>query len=147
MSILKVIHDRNAGMMPEVYKELTEEEMAGRILKIKKKFGARLFIPGHHYQKDEVIQFADATGDSLQLAQVAQKNKKAEYIVFCGVHFMAETADMLTSDEQIVVLPDMRAGCSMADMANMRQTNRAWEEPDEAVWRYGHSAHICQFDS
>ena len=73
MSILKVIHDRNAGMMPEVYKELTEEEMAGRILKIKKKFGARLFIPGHHYQKDEVIQFADATGDSLQLAQVAQK--------------------------------------------------------------------------
>lgn len=128
MSILNLIHDRNAGMMPELYKELTEEEMAGRILKIKKKFGERLFIPGHHYQKDEVIQFADATGDSLQLAQVAQKNKKAEYIVFCGVHFMAETADMLTSDEQIVVLPDMRAGCSMADMANMQQTNRAWEE-------------------
>ncbi|MED2940903.1 quinolinate synthase NadA [Bacillus swezeyi] len=128
MSILNLINDTNAGMMPDHYKELTDEEMVQRILRIKKKYGEKLFIPGHHYQKDEVIQFADATGDSLQLAQVAQRNKKAEYIAFCGVHFMAETADMLTSEEQVVVLPDMRAGCSMADMANMQQTNRAWDE-------------------
>lgn len=115
-------------MMPDSYKELPDEEMKKRILHIKKKYGEKLFIPGHHYQKDEVIQFADATGDSLQLAQVAQQNNKAEYIAFCGVHFMAETADMLTENDQVVVLPDMRAGCSMADMANMQQTNKAWEK-------------------
>ena len=93
-----------------------------------KKNGETLFIPGHHYQKDEVVQFSDAAGDSLQLAQVAASNKKAKYIVFCGVHFMAETADMLTTDDQIVILPDMRAGCSMADMADIEQTERAWKE-------------------
>ncbi|EME75150.1 quinolinate synthase NadA [Bacillus sonorensis] len=128
MSIVNLINHTNGSMMPEYYKKLAEEDMKERIRRIKKKYGEKLFIPGHHYQKDEVIQFADATGDSLQLAQVAQQNKKAEYIVFCGVHFMAETADMLTAKEQVVVLPDMRAGCSMADMANIRQTNRAWEE-------------------
>ena len=90
--------------------------------------GKMLFIPGHHYQKDEVVQFSDAAGDSLQLAQVAASNKDAKYIVFCGVHFMAETADMLTTDDQIVILPDMRAGCSMADMADIEQTERAWKE-------------------
>ena len=93
-----------------------------------KKNGETLFIPGHHYQKDEVVQFSDAAGDSLQLAQVATSNKEAKYIVFCGVHFMAETADMLTTDEQVVILPDMRAGCSMADMADIEQTERAWKE-------------------
>ena len=90
-----------------------------------------LFIPGHHYQKDEVIQFADATGDSLQLAQLSAENKEAEFIVFCGVHFMAETADILTNDNQKVYLPDMRAGCSMADMADIHQTERAWEKLQE----------------
>ena len=93
-----------------------------------KKNGETLFIPGHHYQKDEVVQFSDAAGDSLQLAQVAASNKDAKYIVFCGVHFMAETADMLTTDDQIVILPDMRAGCSMADMADIEQTEIAWKE-------------------
>ena len=97
-------------------------------MKLKRKLAAILFIPGHHYQKDEVVQFADATGDSLQLAQVAASNKEAKYIVFCGVHFMAETADMLTTDESKGILPDMRAGCSMADMADIEQTERAWEE-------------------
>ena len=77
-----------------------------------------------HYQRDEVIQFADVTGDSLQLAQVAQQNQSAEFIVFCGVHFMAETADMLTNHKQKVILPDLRAGCSMADMATITQTEK-----------------------
>src|SRR5699024_7527271 len=95
------------------------------------KFGSKLFIPGHHYQKDEVIQFADVTGDSLKLAQVSAKNKEAEYIVFCGVHFMAETADILTGNEQKVILPDMRAGCSMADMADINQTERGWKVMQE----------------
>src|SRR5699024_1995127 len=94
----------------------------------KEKMGSRLFIPAHHYQKDEVVQFADATGDSLQLAQLCEKNKNAEVIVFCGVHFMAETADILTTDEQKVLLPDMRAGCSLADMADIEQTERCWGE-------------------
>ena len=88
---------------------------------------ANYIIPGHHYQKDEVIQFADAAGDSLQLAQLCAANEQAEHIVFCGVHFMAETADILTGSHQTVYLPDMRAGCSMADMANIYQTDRAWE--------------------
>ncbi|ALF11654.1 quinolinate synthase NadA [Parageobacillus thermoglucosidasius] len=112
--------------MPENYKTMSINEMEERVRAIKKRFGKRLFIPGHHYQKDEVIQFADATGDSLQLAQMAAQNSEAEYIVFCGVHFMAETADILTGDYQKVILPDMRAGCSMADMADIAQVERAW---------------------
>jgi len=123
MSILEVMRGEH-GMMPEHYKRLSVEEMEQRVREIKQRFGSRLLIPGHHYQKDEVIQFADITGDSLQLAQ---RITDAEFIVFCGVHFMAETADMLSSSSQVVVLPDMRAGCSMADMANMQQTEVAWE--------------------
>ena len=123
MSILEVMRGEH-GMMPEHYKRLSVEEMEQRVRDIKQRFGSRLLIPGHHYQKDEVIQFADITGDSLQLAQ---RITDAEFIVFCGVHFMAETADMLSSPSQVVVLPDMRAGCSMADMANMQQTEVAWE--------------------
>ncbi|MDO7905560.1 quinolinate synthase NadA [Paenibacillus sp. JX-17] len=126
MSIFEALKG-GRGMMPERYKQLSKEEMEQRVSEIKHKLGSRLLIPGHHYQKDEVIQFADITGDSLQLAQLAQQNSSAEYIVFCGVHFMAETADMLTTPSQTVVLPDMRAGCSMADMANMQQTEVAWE--------------------
>ena len=124
MSILDFV-EKNS-LLPEKYKNMSIEEMEARIKEIKEKFGDKLYIPGHHYQKDEVIQFADATGDSLQLAQEAAKNRNAEYIVFCGVHFMAETADILTEDNQIVVLPDMRAGCSMADMADIDQTEKAW---------------------
>ncbi|MGG6431077.1 quinolinate synthase NadA [Anoxybacillus sp. D401a] len=124
MNVLQLMQQHDA--MPETYKHLSVEEMEQRVARVKRELGTRLFIPGHHYQKDEVIQFADATGDSLQLAQVAAKNKEAEYIVFCGVHFMAETADILTSDEQVVILPDMRAGCSMADMAEIEQVERAW---------------------
>lgn len=119
---------QNNKMLPEKYRTMERTDMERRICDIKEKLGDKLFIPGHHYQKDEVIQFADSIGDSLQLAQVAAANKKAEHIVFCGVHFMAETADMLTTDEQAVYLPDMRAGCSMADMADIYQTEEAWKE-------------------
>ncbi|MDL5375640.1 quinolinate synthase NadA [Exiguobacterium mexicanum] len=116
------------GTMPALYAELTVEQMEQRIKAIKARLGSRLFLPAHHYQKDEVVQFADATGDSLQLARLAEQMNEAEFIVFCGVHFMAETADMLTRDDQLVILPDMRAGCSMADMADIDQTEIAWEE-------------------
>ncbi|WP_243386188.1 quinolinate synthase NadA [Bacillus kexueae] len=126
MSVMDLLEFEKQEMMPESYKERTTEELEQRVREIKQKFGRRLFIPGHHYQKDEVIQFADVTGDSLQLAQVAAANDDAEYIVFCGVHFMAETADMLTGEHQKVILPDMRAGCSMADMATITQTEKAW---------------------
>jgi quinolinate synthase len=89
--------------------------------------GDRAFILGHHYQRDEVIQFADETGDSFKLAQRAAARPEAEYVVFCGVHFMAESADILTGDHQQVVLPDLAAGCSMADMATFDQVEQAWE--------------------
>lgn len=114
------------GMLPDQYRQMAQEDMEARVREIKKEMGKSLFIPGHHYQKDEVVQFADAVGDSLQLAQVSAANREAEHIVFCGVHFMAETADILTSEKQTVYLPDMRAGCSMADMADIYQTERAW---------------------
>ncbi|WP_281659474.1 quinolinate synthase NadA [Halobacillus sp. Cin3] len=114
--------------LPERYKRMADEELEERIIRVKQDWGRRLFIPGHHYQKDEVIQFADARGDSLKLAQLSATQHDAEAIVFCGVHFMAETADLLTREDQHVFLPDMRAGCSMADMADIRQTERAWEQ-------------------
>lgn len=125
---MNLIEQALATTLPEKYKEMTTEEMVKRIWEVKKNLGSRLFIPGHHYQREEVIQFSDATGDSLQLAQICAENREAEFIVFCGVHFMAETADILTNDEQKVILPDMRAGCSMADMANIDQTNIAWDK-------------------
>ncbi|MBF0706392.1 quinolinate synthase NadA [Alkalihalobacillus hwajinpoensis] len=124
MSILDALKRSNG--LPDRYKELSDQEMVEKITAIKAEMGERLYLPAHHYQKDEVVQFADDTGDSLQLAQLAARNKKAEAIVFCGVHFMAETADILTEEDQTVILPDMRAGCSMADMANIHQTERAW---------------------
>ncbi|MCA1318775.1 quinolinate synthase NadA [Bacillus tianshenii] len=126
MNILDLMKKDNK-MLPSRYLDMSREEMRERVLEIKRKLGADLFIPGHHYQKDEVIEFADATGDSLQLAQAAA-NTTASFIVFCGVHFMAETADILTKENQVVILPDMRAGCSMADMADIHQTERAWEK-------------------
>ncbi len=129
MSILEMMDE--TVTIPDRYKEMSTEEMENRIREIKEKFGTRLYIPGHHYQKDEVIQFADDTGDSLKLAQLSANNELAEYIVFCGVHFMAETADILTNDNQKVLLPDMRAGCSMADMADIEQTERAWVKLQE----------------
>jgi quinolinate synthase len=101
---------------------LVERARAARAL-----LGDRAFILGHHYQRDEVIQFADETGDSFKLAQRAAARPEAEYVVFCGVHFMAESADILTADHQQVVLPDLGAGCSMADMASFDQVEEAWD--------------------
>ena len=98
----------------------------------KAKLGERVFVLGHHYQRDEVIQFADVTGDSFKLAREAAARPDAEFIVFCGVHFMAESADILTSDAQKVILPDLAAGCSMADMAALPQVERAWDVLSDA---------------
>lgn len=125
MAILDLIN--NSEQILQGYKSLSQTQMAERVWQIKETFGNKLFLPAHHYQKDEVIQFADAIGDSLQLAQIASQNTQADYIVFCGVHFMAETADMLTKTTQSVILPDMRAGCTMADMANLTQLEKAWD--------------------
>jgi len=113
--------------LPEKYKHLSVNEMKERIHEIKQSYDNKLFIPAHHYQKDEIVEFSDTTGDSLQLAQLCEKNKDAEVIVFCGVHFMAETADILTGENQKVLLPDLRAGCSLADMADIHQTEKCWE--------------------
>ena len=98
-----------------------------RAREAKAALGERVFVLGHHYQRDEVIQFADVTGDSFKLAREAAARPDAEFIVFCGVHFMAESADILTSDAQKVVLPDLAAGCSMADMAVLEQVEQAWD--------------------
>lgn len=105
-----------------------EEELCDRIAERKRELGDRLLILGHHYQQDAVYQFADATGDSLKLARFAAEARDRKYIVFCGVHFMAESADILTADDQIVILPDLRAGCPMADMASRAEVEWAWQE-------------------
>ncbi|GII60023.1 quinolinate synthase A [Sphaerisporangium krabiense] len=105
----------------------SDPELVARAERAKAALGDRLFVLGHHYQRDEVIRFADVTGDSFKLAREAAARPGAEYIVFCGVHFMAESADILTGDDQKVVLPDMAAGCSMADMATFDQVEEAWD--------------------
>jgi quinolinate synthase len=110
----------------------SDPHLVERARAAKAALGDRVFILGHHYQRDEVIQFADVTGDSFKLAEAAADRPEADYIVFCGVHFMAESADILTSERQAVVLPDLAAGCSMADMATAAQVARAWESLEDA---------------
>src|SRR4051794_12698681 len=105
----------------------SDPSLVARALAAKEALGPRVFVLGHHYQRDEVIQFADVTGDSFKLAREAAARPDAEFIVFCGVHFMAESADILTTDAQKVILPDLAAGCSMADMAQLQQVEAAWE--------------------
>jgi quinolinate synthase len=117
--------------LPERYLRLSDDEMDARIAEAKRILGARVVILGHHYQRDEVIRFADFTGDSLKLARAAASRGAAEYIVFCGVHFMAESADILRGPHQKVVLPDLAAGCSMADMAAPDQLDMCWRELGE----------------
>src|SRR3989454_8635414 len=107
--------------LPERYLGLSDDEMNARIGAAKATLGRRLLILGHHYQRDEVIKFADYTGDSFKLARQVVKHPDAEFIVFCGVHFMAESADVLSAPYQQVMLPDLAAGCSMADMAEPEQ--------------------------
>ncbi|MDQ0340149.1 quinolinate synthase [Caldalkalibacillus uzonensis] len=117
----------SSSISPEMFYQWPVDEMEARVRVIKQALGDQLVILGHHYQKDEVFQFADFTGDSLKLAQLAAQQHQASYIVFCGVHFMAETADILTSENQTVILPDLKAGCSMADMADDEQVEECWE--------------------
>ncbi|WP_091350093.1 quinolinate synthase NadA [Micromonospora rhizosphaerae] len=105
----------------------SDPDLVARAAAAKATLGTKVFVLGHHYQRDEVIQFADVTGDSFKLAREAAARPDAEYIVFCGVHFMAESADILTSDAQKVILPDLAAGCSMADMAVLSQVETAWD--------------------
>jgi quinolinate synthase len=114
--------------LPPEYVTLAPEELDARIAAAKQRLGSRLFILGHHYQRDEIIKFADARGDSFKLSQLAAQQKDAEFIVFCGVHFMAESADILTGPHQKVILPNMAAGCSMADMAPTDDVLDCWEQ-------------------
>jgi quinolinate synthase len=112
-----------AGEVPDA----SDPELVSRARVARAALGDRAIILGHHYQRDEVIDFADITGDSFKLAQAAQQQEKAEFVIFCGVHFMAESADILTSDKQQVILPDLAAGCSMADMATASQVDACWK--------------------
>jgi quinolinate synthase len=113
--------------LAERYTGASADDLARRIGAAKEALGDRLFILGHHYQRDEIIRWADARGDSYRLSVLAQQRPEAELIVFCGVHFMAESADVLTGDHQTVILPDLNAGCSMADMADIDEVEEAWE--------------------
>jgi len=110
----------------------SDPDLVARARAAKEALGDKVFVLGHHYQRDEVIQFADVTGDSFKLARDAAGRPEAEYIVFCGVHFMAESADILTGAAQQVILPDLAAGCSMADMARINQVENAWDAMVEA---------------
>jgi quinolinate synthase len=110
----------------------SDPDLVDRARAAKARLGERVFVLGHHYQRDEVIEFADVTGDSFKLARDAAARPQAEYIVFCGVHFMAESADILTADDQRVILPDLAAGCSMADMASAEQVAECWDVLTEA---------------
>ncbi len=122
----------------DFYDAISEGECDARIRAAKEKLGKRVVILGHHYQRDEVFRHADFSGDSLKLSRLAASSD-AEFIVFCGVHFMAEVADILSRPEQVSILPDLAAGCSMADMANLAKVERAWRElaevldPDEHI--------------
>jgi quinolinate synthase len=119
--------------LPERYLGLSDEEMDRRIAAAKATLGRRLVILGHHYQRDEVIQFADYIGDSYKLAGQVSKHPDAEFIVFCGVHFMAESADVLSAAHQQVILPDLAAGCSMADMAAPDQLEQCWADLEQML--------------
>ena len=114
------------------FAEIDEAEIDARIRVAKEQLGERVVILGHHYQREEVFRHADIAGDSLKLSRMAAQSN-AEYIVFCGVHFMAEVADILSRPEQISILPDLAAGCSMADMANLAKVERAWRELNEVL--------------
>jgi quinolinate synthase len=114
--------------LPDDYTRATDDDLVERISAAKRALGDRLVILGHHYQRDEVIRWADAVGDSFKLARFAADNHRATDIVFCGVHFMAESADVLTADHQRVMLPDLNAGCSMADMADLEQVEDSWDQ-------------------
>ena len=126
--------------MPRRPARAVRPDLVERARAAKAALGDRVFVLGHHYQRDEVIQFADVTGDSFKLAREAAARPEAEYIVFCGVHFMAESADILTGRDQQVVLPDLAAGCSMADMATLDQVEERWDALTDAGVADAHRA-------
>lgn len=119
--------------IPLFYAEMSGEELDRRIAAAREMLGERLVILGHHYQRDEIIQYADFRGDSFKLAQLAAARPQADYIVFCGVHFMAESADILSGTHQKVILPNPAAGCSMADMANIAEVEECWQTLHETL--------------
>jgi quinolinate synthase len=119
--------------LPQEYADLSTEEADARIEAAKAALGSRLVILGHHYQRDEIIRHADYRGDSYKLAKDASRHPEADFIVFCGVHFMAESADILTGDDQKVILPNLAAGCSMADMANLFQVRNCWRQLEQTL--------------
>jgi quinolinate synthase len=118
--------------IPREFAELAAQQLVERVAVAREKLGSKLIVLGHHYQREDIIQFADFRGDSFKLAQWASHNTEADYIVFCGVHFMAEAADILSAPHQKVVLPNMAAGCSMADMADPEDVYACWEELEDA---------------
>src|SRR5436309_15345898 len=129
-----MLTERAAGLLAvEPHAGVSEGEAVARVPEVRRRLGTGVLILGHHYQRDEVIQFADLTGDSYGLARQASRRHESKYIVFCGVHFMAESADILAAPHQRVVLPDLTAGCSMADMAEVEQVEMAWEEMADAL--------------
>jgi quinolinate synthase len=119
--------------IPERYRDMAPDDVVRRIAAAKAALGSRLVILGHHYQRDEIIRWADFRGDSFKLSQQAAARREADYIVFCGVHFMAESADILAADHQRVILPNLAAGCSMADMADEAQVLSCWTQLDRAL--------------
>jgi quinolinate synthase len=116
------------GALPQEYRDASEDELHDRIVAAKETLGERVVVLGHFYQREEVVRHADYIGDSFQLAGFARQHPDAEAIVFCGVHFMAETADLLSQPQQAVILPNLAAGCSMADMADIDQVEECWEQ-------------------
>ena len=126
------LHTERGVECPGILPAPSDPTLVDRARAAKQTLGERVFVLGHHYQRDEVIEFADVTGDSFKLAKQAAARPDAPWIVFCGVHFMAESADILTTDEQTVILPDLAAGCSMADMAAIAQVEDCWDELTEA---------------
>ena len=119
--------------LPVEVLRVTPEDTQDRITEARQRLGKRLVVLGHHYQRDEVIRHADFTGDSFKLAQLAATRPEADYIVFCGVHFMAESADILSADHQQVILPDLTAGCTMADMAETDQVDECWDQVTSVI--------------
>ncbi|MBX5457909.1 MAG: quinolinate synthase NadA, partial [Thermogemmatispora sp.] len=126
-------HGGRADHIPRRYAEMDGAELDRRISQAKATLGRRLLILGHHYQRDEIIKYADLRGDSFKLAQQAAARPEADYIVFCGVHFMAESADILSAPHQQVILPNPTAGCSMADMASIAEVEECWETLNEVL--------------
>jgi quinolinate synthase len=128
--------------IPERYRSMVSEEVSRRIGAARARLGSRLVILGHHYQRDEIIRWADFRGDSFKLSQQAAGRREADYIVFCGVHFMAESADILAGDHQRVILPNVAAGCSMADMADEAQVLACWRQLGEVLGRGDETAAV-----